>query len=191
MVVLLHSYTGISDAEAVELSVVDLRWQMVLGCLGAGAPPFSQGALPAFRERLIAHEMDRRLLVRTVELAKATKEFDWKNLPRVLRVAIDSSPLEGAGRVEDTLNLLAHAAGKLVECAADLLQWSPDRVCREARAPLLIGPSVKAALDRAPGMSVTSPPSPREPARPSRSPGRSPECLPAWSISAITDAWIR
>jgi Transposase DDE domain/Transposase domain (DUF772) len=148
MVVLLQSYTGISDAEAVELALVDLRWQMVLGCLGASEPPFSQGALPDFRERLIAHDMDRRLLERTVELARATKEFDWKKLPKVLRVAIDSSPLEGAGRVEDTLNLLAHAARKVVECAADLLHWSPDRVCREARAPLLIGPSVKAALDR-------------------------------------------
>jgi hypothetical protein len=61
MVVLLQSYLGTSDAEAVELTVVDLRWQMVLGCLGATEPPFSQGALPAFRERLIAHDMDRRL----------------------------------------------------------------------------------------------------------------------------------
>src|SRR5512133_3886790 len=82
MVVLLQSYTGVSDAEAVELSVVDLRWQMVLGCLGVAEPPFSQGALPAFRERLIAHDMDRRLLERTVELARATKEFDWKKLPK-------------------------------------------------------------------------------------------------------------
>lgn len=148
MVVLLQSYTGVSDAEAVELSVVDLRWQMVLGCLGEAEPPFSQGALPAFRERLIEHDMDRRLLERTVELARSTKEFDWKKLPKVLRVAIDSSPLEGAGRVEDTLNLLAHAARKVVECAADLLHWTPERVCREARAPLLDAPSVKAALDR-------------------------------------------
>ena len=148
MVVLLQSYTGVSDAEAVELAVVDLRWQMVLGCLGEAEPPFSQGALPAFRERLIAHDMDRRLLERTVELARATKEFDWKKLPKVLRVAIDSSPLEGAGRVEDTLNLLAHAARKVLECAADLLRWTPERVCREARAPLLIAPSIKAALDR-------------------------------------------
>ena len=148
MVVLLQSYLGTSDAEAVELAVVDLRWQMVLGCLGATEPPFSQGALPAFRERLIEHDMDRRLLERTVELARATKEFDWKKLPKTLRVAIDSAPLEGAGRVEDTLNLLAHAARKVVECAADLLQWTPERVCREARAPLLLAPSIKAALDR-------------------------------------------
>ncbi len=148
MVVLLQSYLGTSDAEAVELAVVDLRWQMVLGCLGATEPPFSQGALPSFRERLIANDMDRRLLERTVELARATKEFDWKKLPKTLRVAIDSAPLEGAGRVEDTLNLLAHAARKVVECAADLLHWTPERVCREARAPLLLAPSIKAALDR-------------------------------------------
>lgn len=148
MVVLLQSYLGTSDAEAVELAVVDLRWQMVLGCLGATEPPFSQGALQGFRERLIAHDLDRRLLERTVELARGTKEFDWKKLPKTLRVAIDSAPLEGAGRVEDTLNLLAHAARKVVDCAADLLHWAPERVCREARVPLLLAPSIKAALDR-------------------------------------------
>jgi len=148
MVVLLQSYLGTSDAEAVELSLVDLRWQMVLGCLGASEPPFSQGVLPGFRERLIAHDMDRRLLERTVELARATKEFDWKKLPKTLRVAIDSCPLEGAGRVEDTLNLLAHAARKVVERAADLLHWTPERVCQEARISLLLAPSIKAALDR-------------------------------------------
>ena len=35
MVILLQGYAGASDAEAVELSLVDLRWQMVLDCLGA------------------------------------------------------------------------------------------------------------------------------------------------------------
>jgi hypothetical protein len=147
MATILQGYLGSSDAEAVELAVVDLRWQMVLGCLGATEPPFSQGALQGFRERLIAHDMDRRVLERTVELAKRTKEFDWKKLPKTLRVAMDSAPLEGAGRVEDTINLLAHSARKVVECAAGLLHWTPERVCREARAPLLLGPSVKAALD--------------------------------------------
>src|SRR5215217_4133984 len=121
MAMLVQGYLGISDAEMIELTVVDLRVQMVLGCLGAEEPPFSQGALQDFRERLIAADMDRRLLERTVELAKRTKAFDYRKLPKALRVAIDSSPLEGAGRVEDTFNLLAHAARKVVRCAADLL----------------------------------------------------------------------
>jgi hypothetical protein len=147
MVVLLQSYLGVSDAEAVELTVVDLRWQMVLDRLGATAPACGQGTLVDFRGRLIRTDMDRRLLERTVELARQTKEFDWKKLPKDLRVAIDSSPLAGAGRVEDTINLLGHAARKVVECAADLLRWTPDRVAREAGIPALLEASVKRALD--------------------------------------------
>ena len=147
MVLLLQSYAGVSDAEAVELSVVDLRWQMVLGCLGAAEPAFSQGTLHDFRHRFIRANMDRRLLERTVELARATKSFDWKKLPKTLRVAIDSSPLEGAGRVEDTFNLLGHAARAVVACVAALLGWTTERVCSEARTPVLAASSIKAGLD--------------------------------------------
>jgi len=147
MALVLQGYLGMSDFDAVESSVFDARWQMVLGRLGETEPAFSQGALQAFRERLIANDMDRRLLERTIELARATSEFDWKKLPKTLRVAIDSSPLEGAGRVEDTINLLAHAGRKVVECAAELLGWTLERACREARAPLLAESSVKKALD--------------------------------------------
>lgn len=147
MAVLLQAYEGASDAEAVELTVVDLRWQMVLDRLGSEEPAFGQGTLVAFRERLIRSEMDRRLLERTVEFARQTKAFDYKKLPKTLRVAIDSSPLEGAGRVEDTINLLGHAARKVVQCAAELLGWSLERVAKEAKIPMLLEPSVKKALD--------------------------------------------
>ena len=127
MVLLLQAYTGVSDAGAVEMTVVDARWQMALDVLGAEEPAFSQGALPAFRERLIRHDMDRRLLERTVELAKQTKVFDWKKLPKTLRLAVDSRPLEGAGRVEDTLNLLGHATLKLLRAAA--AQSARAKIC--------------------------------------------------------------
>lgn len=69
MALLLQGYLGTSDAEVVEMTVVDLRWQMVLDRLGSDEPAFSQGALQNFRERLIAADLDRRLLERTVELA--------------------------------------------------------------------------------------------------------------------------
>jgi competence ComEA-like helix-hairpin-helix protein len=91
--------------------------------------------------------MDRRLLERTVELARTTKAFDFKKLPKTLRVAVDSSPLEGAGRVEDTINLLGHAARKVAMCAADLLGWPLERVAQEAGIPVLLEASIKAALD--------------------------------------------
>jgi hypothetical protein len=70
MVTLLQGYVGASDAEAVELSVMDRRGQMVLDCMDAEEPPFSQGALQAFRERMITHELDRVLLERTVALVR-------------------------------------------------------------------------------------------------------------------------
>ncbi len=48
------------------------------------------------------------MIERTVELAGAAGGFG----PRQLRAALDSSPLWGAGRVEDTYNLLGHALRK-------------------------------------------------------------------------------
>jgi hypothetical protein len=147
MALLLQGYLGTSDAEAVELTLMDLRWQMVLDRLGATEPAFCQGALQSFRERLIAADLDRRLLERTLELAKKTGSFDPKKLPKTLRIAIDSSPLEGAGRVEDTFNLLGHAARKVVECVAQLLELSVEQVCRRAGIPVLMVSSIKKGLD--------------------------------------------
>jgi hypothetical protein len=73
----------------------------------------------------------------TVQLAKATGEFDYRKPPKTLRVAVDSRPLEGAGRVEDTFN-----ARKTIACAAAKLERPFDRVCVEVGIPLLAHPRV-------------------------------------------------
>jgi transposase len=98
---LLQAYSHVGDRDAVELTVMDKRWQMVLDGLGAEQPPFSQGTLFNFRMRLIAHNLDKTLLDRTVALAETTGGFG----ARQLRAVLDSTPLFGAGRVEDTLYL--------------------------------------------------------------------------------------
>src|SRR5205823_9770507 len=102
---ILQAYTGVSDDEVIEATVMDRRWQLALDCLDAEHAPFSKGTLVMFRQRLIAHDLDRRLIERTIELAAQTKEIG----SRQLRAALDSSPVWGAGRVEDTYNLLGHA----------------------------------------------------------------------------------
>jgi hypothetical protein len=147
MATLLQGYLKVSDAEAVELTVMDLRWQMVLDRLGSKQPAFAQATLVDFRNRLIEADMDRKLLERTIELAKSTKAFDWKKLPKDLRIAIDSSPIEGMGRVEDTINLLADAARKIVQCVADILNCSFDDIAKKSGIPLLLESSIKKALD--------------------------------------------
>lgn len=99
---ILQAYSGVSDDEAMEAMVMDRRWQLVLDRLGADEPPFSKWSLVNFRKRLIARDLDRRLIERTVEVARSRGGFSGGRL----RAALDSSPLWGAARVEDTYNLL-------------------------------------------------------------------------------------
>ncbi len=143
LVTLLQAYDKTSDAKAVEQVMLDLRWQLVLDCVGREEPLFSQGVLVDFRKRLIAANMDRRLLERTVELARGSGDFGAK----MLRVALDSAPLWGAGRVEDTFNLIEHAMRVVVRCAAVAATLPEAAVRDEARLELVGKSSVKAALD--------------------------------------------
>ena len=127
--------------------MLDRRWQLVLDCLDAQEPPFSKGTLAGFRKRLIERDLDRRLVERTVELAAATKGFG----ARALRAALDSSPLWGAGRVEDTFNLMGHALRKALGVIA-VLQGRGQAagtamVAAQAGVPQLGASSLKAALD--------------------------------------------
>jgi transposase len=39
---ILQAYTGASDDEVIEATVMDRRWQLVLDCLDATQPPFSR-----------------------------------------------------------------------------------------------------------------------------------------------------
>jgi DDE family transposase/transposase-like protein DUF772 len=140
---ILQAYTGVSDDELIEATVMDRRWQLVLDCLECQTPPFSKGTLVTFRKLLIAHQLDRRLLERTVELAAATKAFGSS----ALRAALDSSPLWGAGRVEDTYNLLGHALRKALSVIARQQGRGLAEMASESGAGLVGASSLKAALD--------------------------------------------
>jgi Transposase DDE domain/Transposase domain (DUF772) len=142
----LQAYTGASDDEVLEATVMDRRWQLVLDCWDAEQAPFGKATLVGFRARLIAHELDRRLVEQTVALARKTGGFG----AGPLRAALDASPLWGAGRVEDTYNLMGHALRK----ALGVLARQQGRglaavveLAAEAGAPVLGGSSLKAALD--------------------------------------------
>ena len=62
---------------------MDRRWQLVLDCLEAIEPPLSQGALGEFRVRLIRTDMDRRLLERTVAVARHAEGLVQGGSPQV------------------------------------------------------------------------------------------------------------
>ncbi len=144
LALILEAYTGVSDDAVIEATVLDRRWQLVLDCVDTEEAPFSKGTLVAFRQRLIEGQMDRRLIERTIELASQSRGFG----SRALRAALDSSPLWGAGRVEDTYNLVGHALKKVLRVVADHQERDLVEVAKEAGAELICGSSLKAALDR-------------------------------------------
>jgi transposase len=145
---ILQAYTGASDDEVLEATVMDRRWQLVLDCMDHAQAPFSKTTLVSFRARLIEHGLDRRLVERTVVLYG---QLTGRVAGGKLRAALDSSPLWGAGRVEDTINLLGHALGKVVGVLARRQGWGlaeGTRVLAErAGTPELAASSLKAALD--------------------------------------------
>ncbi len=143
MVTLLQAYTGTGDRDAVIKAETDLLWQLVLGILGDEKAPFGQGSLVRFRGRLMASDLDRRLVDRTVELAKETGGFGWQKL----KAALDSSPLWGAGRVEDCWNLIGRAMSVVVDAVAEVTGVPADRIIEEAGLGVLSGSSIKAELD--------------------------------------------
>jgi hypothetical protein len=143
LAIILQAYTGVSDDEMIEAREMDRRWQLVLDCLDCEQPPFSKATLVRFRATLIAKGFDRRLIERTVEMAKKKGGFS----SRSLKAALDSSPLWGAAKVEDTYNLLGHALRKALGVIARQQEQELAAVATEAGAQMLTASSLKAALD--------------------------------------------
>jgi hypothetical protein len=145
---ILQAYTGASDDEVIEATVMDRRWQLVLDCMDHAQAPFSKATLGMFRGRLIEHQLDRRLVERTVALYG---QLTGRVAGGKLRVALDSSPLWGAGRVEDTINLLGHALCKVVGVLARQQGWGLAEgtavLAEQAGVGELAASSLKAALD--------------------------------------------
>jgi transposase len=113
--------------------------------ISVGAPRVTRvdraalGTLLNFRTRLLKADLDRRLVERTVALAASPAAG------RQLRAALDSSPLWGAGRVEETYNVMGHALRKALGVIARQQGWGwprepwcwpprPEPVCWAHRA---------------------------------------------------------
>lgn len=144
LALILQAYTGVSDDQVIEALVMDRRWQLVLECHDCQNAPFSKGTLVNFRQAMIDFEVDRRLIERTVEISKEQGGFGSSNL----RAALDSSPLWGAAKVEDTYNLLGHALRKAVRLMAQTSGQSVAELAHETQLDdLLTRTSLKAVLD--------------------------------------------
>lgn len=143
LAMLLQVGFDVADHEVPTLTSVDRRWQMVLDLLPSESPAFSQGTVFHFRERLREQGVMPMFLEKTVRIARQTGGFS----DRHLRVLIDSSPLLGAGRVEDTFNLLGRSIVDLLQCTAEISNSTPEEIIKAADLLPLTTASIKAVLD--------------------------------------------
>ena len=134
----------VADHEVPTLTAADRRWRMVLGLdLQGDETAFSQGTVFHFRERARQHGLMTMVLDKTVKLARETKGFSHKRL----RMMIDSSPLLGAGRVENTFNLIGRAIAQLVSVAAEEAGRKEGELVDQLELTVVSSSSVKASLD--------------------------------------------
>ncbi len=143
LAMLLQVAFDVADQDVPVLTSVDRRWQMILDLDSADSAAFSQGSVFNFRERLRESGVMSRILDKTVRIARETGGYSHTRL----RALIDSSPLLGAGRVEDTFNLLGRAIVDLLACSAKTSARTVDEVIDEAQLLPLTSASIKAVLD--------------------------------------------
>src|SRR5215208_4297304 len=111
-VLLLQYRTGASDEQAMECVGWDLRWKIALG-LAVDHPGWHPTSLTKFRARLLLHRLERLALERTLELAEELGMLDGP-----VEQIIDSTPMLGAAATQDTVRLVRHGVGKLLDAVA-------------------------------------------------------------------------
>jgi hypothetical protein len=108
-VLLLQFHDDVSDEEAVQRLMFDLRWQVALN-LPTDFPGFDPSSLTYFRQRLIEHQKERYAFDRFV---KVGREAGF--IPDRVTLLTDTTRTKGAGAVMDTYTLLRKGIRKLLK----------------------------------------------------------------------------
>ena len=108
-VLLLQFYDDVSDGEAVQRLQFDLRWQVALD-LPTNYAGFDPSSLSYFRQRLIAHDKERYAFDRFVAVGRAAGFLADR-----VTLLTDTTPVKGAGAVQDTYTLLRKGIRKLLK----------------------------------------------------------------------------
>jgi len=108
-VLLLQFYDDVSDAEAVERVLFDLRWKVALN-ISLDYSGFHPSSLSVFRTRLVEHKQERYAFD---QLLKVSREAGL--LADKVTLLTDTTDVKGAGAVQDTYTLLRKGIRKLIK----------------------------------------------------------------------------
>lgn len=137
---LLQAHDKVSDVEAIARASFDLRWKVALG-LGVDEVPFVKSTLQLFRSQLIIHDKARAMF--TASVSEAKKRGYLKHKKRT--VAIDTTPIFGAGAVKDTFNLVSDGIASTIRRIAKLENKKPLRWADEHGLSRYFSSSIKAS----------------------------------------------
>jgi hypothetical protein len=108
-VLLLQFHDDVSDEEAVQRLMFDLRWQVALN-LPTDFAGFDPSSLTYFRQRLIEHKKERYAFDRFLKVGRAAGF-----IPDRVTLLTDTTRTQGAGAVMDTYTLLRKGIRKLLK----------------------------------------------------------------------------
>jgi hypothetical protein len=111
-VLLLQHRTGVSDEDAMESVVWDLRWKVALN-LPVDHQGWHPTSLTKFRARLLLHKKEGLALENTLRLARELGLLDGP-----IEQIIDSTPMLGAAATQDTVRLVRFAVRKLIDAVS-------------------------------------------------------------------------
>jgi hypothetical protein len=106
---LLQFHDDVSDEEAVQRMMFDLRWQVALN-LPTDFPGFDPSSFTYYRRRLIEHGQERYAFDRFVKVGRAAGF-----IPDRVTLLTDTTRTKGAGAVMDTYTLLRKGIRKLLK----------------------------------------------------------------------------
>ena len=136
---LLQAREGVSDDEAIQRTAYDLRWKVALG-LDIDQKLCAKSTLQEFRAKLILHEAYQKLFQSSVDECRRSGLLRKKRL----EVAIDSTPVFGAGAVKDTFNLISDQIRRVLAEITQLKGGDAETLAKENGLARHFGSSFKA-----------------------------------------------
>jgi hypothetical protein len=123
---LLQTYDGVSDDEAIDRTAYDLRWKVALG-LEVSEKLCAKSTLQLFRSKLVLNDAYQQVFNKSIEVCREAGLLKRSKL----RAAIDTTPILGRGAVKDTFNLVSDQIRRCVEEACALKGWTSASVVEE------------------------------------------------------------
>ncbi|HUT18372.1 MAG TPA: transposase, partial [Anaerolineae bacterium] len=127
-VTVLQFHDDVSDEEAVERTMYDLRWKVALD-LPLDLPGFDPSSLSVFRKRTVEHGQERYAFDRFVQAGRAAGF-----IPDKVTLLTDTTPAKGAGAVQDTYTLLRKGTRKLLRALGYHLPGKRRGLSEQAKA---------------------------------------------------------